>query len=190
MRIRICAALLAACSLMAANAQAADAEKRGGFLFNLDLDYGGDDLVTVSFEDGDSQNVKAGQGIGFGLGGWFRPIEDSPFELQAALGYKYVTTAADNADINVSRTTLQLNAVYRFANDWYLSGGLIHHMGPELNGDGFFEDIEFDDATGFGAEVGWKWIGLHVTTLDYSADGYEDADAGYVGVRFTWRQRT
>jgi hypothetical protein len=60
-------------------------------------------------------------------------------------------------------------------------------MSPELDGDGFFEDIEFDDATGFSVEVGWKWIGLHVTQLDYSSEFYEDADAGHVGLRFTWR---
>jgi hypothetical protein len=181
----VCAALVAAglCSMSTAGA----GERRGGFLVNFDLDYGGDDLATVSFTDGDSQNVKAGQGVSFGLGGWFRPMADVPLELQGALGYKYLTTAATNADIKVTRTTLQLNAVYRFANHWYLGGGLMRHMSPELDGDGFFEDIEFDDATGFSVEVGWKWIGLHVTQLDYSSEFYEDADAGHVGLRFTWR---
>lgn len=181
------AALLAASLGLLAPAHAADSDRRGGFLVNLDLDYGGDDLATVSFEDGESQNVKAGQGFGIAIGGWFRPVEETPLEVQAALGYKFVTTAASNADIGVTRTTLQLNAVYRLANNWYFGAGLMRHMGPELDGDGFFEDIEFDDATGFSAEVGWKWIGLHFASIDYSAEGYEDADAGYVGLRFTWR---
>ena len=57
-------------------------------------------------------------------------------------------------------------------------------MSPKLDGDGWFQDIEFDDATGFTVEAGWKWIGLHVTTMDYSVDGF-DADAGNIGVRFT-----
>jgi len=183
------AALLTASLGLAASAQAAD-DRRGGWLVNLDLDFGGDDLVTVSFTDGDSQDVKAGQGVAFAVGGWFRPMQNLPLELQGALGYKYVTTAASDADIKVTRSTLQLNAVYRFANDWYLSGGLLRHMSPELDGDGFFEDIEFDDANGFSFEAGWKWIGLHYTTMDYSSDGYEDADAGNIGVRFTWRPGT
>jgi hypothetical protein len=178
---------LALCAAPAANA--ADG-KRGGFLMNFDLEYGGDDLVTLSFEDGGSQDVKAGQGIAVALGGWYRPSETLPLELQGALGYKYVTTAADNADIKVTRTTMQLNAVYRFENNWYVSAGLVRHMSPELDGDGWFEDIEFDDATGFTAEVGWKWIGLHVTSMDYSADGFEDVDAGNIGIRFTWRPGT
>jgi len=60
-------------------------------------------------------------------------------------------------------------------------------MSPELDGDGFFEDVEFDDATGFSVEAGWKWIGLHYTQLDYSSELYEDADAGSIGVRFSWQ---
>jgi hypothetical protein len=188
MKRHFCAALLASALGFAAPAQADD--RRGGWLVNLDLDFGGDDLVTVSFTDGDSQDVKAGQGVGFGVGGWFRPLENSPLEIQAALGYKYVTTAATDADIKVTRTTLQLNAVYRFANDWYVSGGLLRHMSPELDGDGFFEDIEFDDANGASVEFGWKWIGLHYTAMEYSSDLYEDADAGNIGLRFTWRPGT
>jgi len=180
------AAMLAAALISAASiAQAADTAKRGGFLAQLDLDFGGDDLATLSFTNGESQNVKAGQGVAFGIGGYFRPVESVPFELQGILGYKVVFTAADNADIKVTRTTLQLNGVYRFANHWYVGAGYAQHMSPELDGDGFFEDIEFDDANGFNAEVGWKWIGLHYTSMDYSSQGYEDADASHVGIRFT-----
>jgi hypothetical protein len=180
-----CAALL----MVSGAASAADQEDtapRAGFLAELDLDYGGDDLVTVEFEDGESQNVKAGQGITGAIGMWFRPVPSTPFELQGLVGFKYTTTAADNADINVSRVVLELNGVYRFTNDWYVSLGLTHHASPELDGDGFFEDIPFDDSTGFTAEVGWKWIGLHFTNLEYSSEFYEDVDAGSIGLSFTY----
>lgn len=186
MKKLVCAAVLAT-ALPCAPSMAADDGVRGGWLAQMDLDFGGDDLATVAFTDGETQNVKAGQGVAFGIGGYFRPAASVPFELQAILGYKMVFTAADNADIKVTRSTFQLNGIYRFANEWYAGGGLMHHMGPELNGDGFFEDIEFDDATGFTAEVGWRWIGLHYTKLDYSSEGYLDADASHVGVRFTYR---
>jgi hypothetical protein len=180
--------LLAAISVSAATAaQAADTQKRGGFLAQLDLDFGGDDIAILSFEDGDTQNVKAGQGLGVGIGGWFRPVASVPFELQGILGYKVVFTAASNADIKMTRTTLQLNGVYRFANDWYLGAGFVQHMSPQLDGDGFFEDIDFDNANGFNAEVGWKWVALHYTKIEYSSDGFEDADGSNVGIRFTYR---
>ena len=174
--------------IMAGGAHAAEANRRGGLLLNADLDYGGDDIATVAFVGGGSQDVKAGQGVAVAIGGWFRPVASSPFEIQAMVGYKYVTTAADNADIKVTRTTLSVNGIYRFTNGWYVGGGVLRHMSPKLDGDGFFEDVKFDDATGFNAEFGWKWVGLRVAKLDYSASGYSDADAGSIGVRFTWRQ--
>lgn len=165
-------------------AQAAD----GGFLLNMDLEFGGDDIATVAFVGGGSQDVKAGQGIAVAAGAWFRPVESSPFEIQGMVGYKYVTTAADNADIKVTRTTLALNGVYRFSNGWYLGAGVLQHMNPKLDGDGFFQNVKFEDATGFSAEVGWNWVALRVAKLDYSVDGVAGkADAGSVGVRFTWR---
>ena len=184
----VCAATLAAALMSAIPAAlAAEPAKRGGFIGQLDLDFGGDDLATLSFTNGESQNVKAGQGVAFGLGGYFRPVESVPFELQGILGYKVVFTAAENADIKVTRTMLQLNGIYRFANDWYAGGGYTMHMSPELDGDGFFEDIEFDDANGFTVEFGWKWVGLHYTKIEYSSPGYEDADASHIGIRFTYR---
>ena len=184
----VCAAALAA-ALMSVSSftQAAEPVKRGGFLAQMDLDFGGDDVATLAFTNGDTQNVKAGQGLGLGIGGWFRPVESVPFELQGILGYKVVFTAADNADIQMTRTTLQLNGIYRFANDWYAGGGYTMHMSPELDGDGFFEDLEFDDANGITVEFGWKWIGLHYTNIKYSSPGFEDADASNIGIRFTYR---
>ena len=77
------AVLLAALSVSAASAaQAADTGKRGGFLAQMDLDFGGDDVATLSFTDGDTQDVKAGQGLGVAVGGWLRPVASVPFELQ------------------------------------------------------------------------------------------------------------
>ena len=184
----VCAAALAAALMSVASfTQAAEPVKRGGFLAQMDLDFGGDDIATLAFTNGDTQNVKAGQGLGLGIGGWFRPVESVPFELQGILGYKIVWTAADNADIKMTRTTLQLNGIYRFANDWYAGGGYTMHMSPELDGDGFFENIEFDDANGITVEFGWKWIGLHYTNIKYSSPGFEDVDASNIGIRFTGR---
>jgi len=184
------AAMVAAAALsvssMAQAADTVDTARRGGFVAQMDLDYGGDDLATLSFTDGESQHVKAGQGLGFGIGGYFRPVQSVPFELQGIVGYKVVFTAAENADIKMTRTTLQLNGIYRFASNWYVGAGYVQHMSPELDGDGFFEDLEFDDSSGFNAEVGWKWVGLHYTKMEYSSPGYEDADASNVGVRFTY----
>lgn len=160
---------------------------RVGFLGQLDLDYGGDDVATVFFEDDDSQNIKAGQGMAVSLGAYFRPIASSSFEIDASVGYKFSTTAASNADIGVERTMLQLGVAHRWPNGFYLGGGLVENLSPTVNGDGFFEDIDFDNATGYNVEIGWRWISLHYTGMTYKSDLYEDVDASHFGVRFTYR---
>ncbi len=169
------------------NAPPEDLGPRVGFLGQVDLDYGGDDVATVYFEDDDSQNVKAGQGLAISVGAYFRPIASSTFEIDASVGYKFSTTAASNADIGVERTMLQLGVSHRWPNGFYLGGGLVQNIGPTVDGDGFFEDIDFDDAQGFNLEIGWRWVALHYTDMTYESDLYEDVDASHFGVRFTYR---
>ena len=163
------------------------AGKRVGLMFQADLDFGGDDLATVSFTNGDSQDVKAGQGIVVSGGLHFRPVASSPFDVQALVGYKYVTTAASNADIKVTRVVMQLLGDYQFSNGMYLGGGLVRHTGTELDGDGFFRDIEFDDAAGFTVQTGWRWVGLHYTRIEYENSFIREVDASHVGLRFNFK---
>ena len=185
---RLIMSLAAAAALFAASgARAENPHPHGGLLAQTDIEFGGDSVATVAFDDGDTQNVHAGQGLSLGLGGYFRPNPEGPFEIDAVLGFKYVTTAASNADINISRMVFKLNGMWRFDPGWFVGAGLTHHMSPELDGDGFFEDVPFDDATGFSAEVGWRWIALRYTKIEYSNEFIEDVDASSIGLSFTWR---
>lgn len=161
--------------------------KRGGLLLQMDAEFGGDNVATVYFEDDDEQDVKAGQGVALSIGGFFRPIEDSRFRIEASVGYKFVLTAASNADISLTRTLLQVGGFYEWPNGVYLGGGVVQHLSPELNGDGFFEDITFDDATGVSFEIGWKWVALHYTKMTYEHEFFEDVDASSIGIRATYR---
>jgi hypothetical protein len=158
-----------------------------GLMVQTDLDYGGDDLATVSFTNGKSQDVKAGQGVVVSGGLHFRPDDSTPFDVQALIGFKYVTTAASNADINVTRAVFQLLGDYQFSSGWYLGGGVVRHSGTKLDGDGFFRDVEFDDATGFTVESGWRWVGLHYTHIEYKNDFVSGVDASSVGIRVNYR---
>ena len=160
---------------------------RVGFELQSDFDFGGDDLATVSFTNGRSQDVKAGQGVVLSVGAHFRPVDTTPFDLQALVGYKYVTTAASNADIKVTRVVLQLIGDYQFNNGAYLGAGVVQHSGTKLDGDGFFRNVEFDDATGFVVESGWRWVGLHYTNIKYGNAFVKNIDASHVGLRFTFR---
>ena len=188
MNNRLITSLVAVAALCAsAGVRAENPHPRAGLLTQMDLEFGGDTVATVAFDDGDTQNVHAGQGLSLGIGGYFRPNPTGPFEIDALIGIKYVTTAASNADINISRTVLKLNGTYWFEQGWFVSAGITHHMSPELDGDGFFEDVPFDDATGFSAEVGWRWVALRYTNITYTNDFIEDVDASSLGLSFTWR---
>jgi hypothetical protein len=182
-------AALAAAPIVSAEARPLPGStgNRFGFAVQADLDYGGDKLATVSFTNGKSQNVKAGQGVTVSAGVHFQPVETVPFDVQALIGYKYVTTAASNADITVTRSVLQVTGDYQFDNGMYLGGGVVQHSGTKLDGDGFFRNISFDDATGFVLETGWRWVGLHYTNIKYGNSFVKNVDASHVGVRLMYR---
>lgn len=157
---------------------------RGGFLLQVDADFGGEKLVTVEYENF-SQDIRAGQGLALSVGGWFRPVESSAFEIQASVGYKYETTFDEDADVDFSRTLFQLEGLYRWPNGFYMGAGYVRHIGPKLSIDG--DSFEFDDADGFNVEAGWRWIGLHYNHMRYPIPPFADINADAVGLRFTWR---
>jgi hypothetical protein len=159
--------------------------QRGGFLIQTDADFGGEKLVTVDYEYF-SQDLRAGQGLALSLGGWFRPIETSAFEIQASIGYKYDATFNDDADYSFSRTLLQLEGLYRWPSGFYAGAGYMRHMSPTFATDEF-GDIEFDDANGVNVEAGWRWIGLHYNHIRYPIGQGVHINGDAVGIRFTWR---
>ena len=86
---------------------------------------------------------------------------------------------------------IELIGSYHFASGARLGAGLVHHTGIGLDGDGYFEDVEFDDATGFQIEAGWKWVVVHYTAIDSDVSGFDDqVDAGSFGVSFVGEFQT
>jgi hypothetical protein len=126
---RLCALAGVLLGWLAQPALAADekSDRKFGFLIEGAIEYGGDDIVTVNFKDGSSQNIKAGQGGTLAIGGYFKPDRSSPFSVRATLGYKFVTTAASNADIRIDRMVYELVGDYAWPNGWFVGGGLARH---------------------------------------------------------------
>lgn len=132
------------------------------------LHFGGDDVVTVPFTNGDSETIEAGEGISFGVGVVFNPANS--LEVQLTYGLKFTGVFAENGDVTLERGVLNALVFYR-ANKWRIGGGLTQHLSPELDGDGAASNIHtnFDDATG--------------TILEFD---YYYWDKAYVGARFTF----
>lgn len=148
----------------------------GGF-----LEFGGDDVVTVTFTNNESQDLKAGQGVGAFGGGLFRPHQDAMFELRGTLGFKYVTTAASNADITLTRLVWELEPRLRFGAGFWAAIPAVLHTNIEYAGDGFTRDLSFDNAFGTGLRIGWRGLALRWTKLEYRDEFGNDYDASSLG---------
>lgn len=153
-----------------------------GFVLGGALEFGGDDVATVLFTNGDTQDVKAGQGLGVDAGVYYR-FAESPFSVRGTVGFKFVTTQAENADINMRRIPLQLIGSYHLDNGARMGVGVVRHNGVKFDADGIGTNIDFDDATGYTIELGWKWILLSYTGMDYTDDAGNDYSADNFGLK-------
>ena len=131
------------------------------------LEFGGDDVATVYFTNGQSQKVNAGQGGSVAVGAEFGFKALERFRLRTTVGYKYVTTQADNAHIRLTRVPLHFTANWMPTDKIRLGAGLVTHRAVNLNADGIGENMKFDAATGPIIEVAYRGVGLSYTIMEY-----------------------
>jgi hypothetical protein len=170
-------------------AQAAQPQAQAGHLgWQLEgsIEYGGDKVATVLYTNGSSQDVRAGQGVGIAAGGHYR-FGNSPFDLSATVGLKYVTTMARNADIHINRTVFEAQAAWWPSNDTWISAGPVMHTGGGFSGGGLTQDLDFGSATGAAFRVGWRWVALGYTSIRYTDQFGDRIDASNANVRFVAR---
>ena len=148
----------------------------GGF-----MEFGGDDVATVTFTNNESQDLKAGQGEGLYGGFVFRPHRDSVFELRGTLGFKYMAAAARNADITLTRLVWEVEPRLRFGPGFWVSIADVLHTNIEYSGDGLTRDLSFDTAIGAGLRIGWRGLALRWTYLEYQDEFGNDYDASSIG---------
>ncbi|HEX8432195.1 MAG TPA: hypothetical protein VF625_12985 [Longimicrobium sp.] len=163
--------LLALAALTLATGAAAQTSASGPsvrFVVEGVLEAGGDEVATVTFQDGDTQTVRSGQGGTLAVGGHLRLNQASPFGVRATAGFKYVTTAADNAHITLTRIPLELVGTYELPNGVNFAAGFVRHTAIKFSADGVGDDLEFEDANGGTAELGWKWVALTYTVMRYT----------------------
>jgi hypothetical protein len=161
-----------------------------GFVGEIDLEYGGEAVDTVLFTNGSTQDVKSGQGITAAVGMHYRPA-NWDVDFSGTVGYKFVTTAASNANIGITRGVVQLLVTYDPKDSWWVSGGLVQHIGTKFNADGFGSDRDFGNSLGATLQGGWKWIGLTYTYMKYKQQSSPGAgtqfDASVVGLTVRWK---
>lgn len=158
---------------------------RFGWVIEGGVEYGGDVLVTLLFDDGSESDLLAGQGGGVAFGFDYRPRSLSQVGIRTTAGIKFTSNPSENADISFIRFPIEVVGSYYLPRDWRVGAGLAYHTGVSFNGDGFVPDVDFDPATGLTVELGWKAIALTYTTMEYSAGG-PGLDASAIGVSLSW----
>lgn len=163
------------------------------FVLSAGITIGGDDFVEVENDDGDHvDDIEAGGLLYIGAGGHYR-FANSPISIQAVYAYHFDTVDADNGDATFDRFELDLTLFYNTGPHRF-GIGMTQHFGPTLEVDiDFYDgDVDFDDATGFLVEYGFRFtetgaIGIRYTDIDYDASDIsgESVDGSNVGLFIT-----
>lgn len=159
---------LAAALAVATPARATDIRP----MFKVGADFGGDELVTVTFTNGESRTIRANDGVF--LGGGVSILNDAKdVEAEISLSYKVDTINASNGTVTWSRWPIDALLFYRLPS-MRLGGGLTYHLNPELTGSGVVGNVfdKFDNALGFILQADYSvserhHIGLRYTGIEY-----------------------
>jgi hypothetical protein len=89
-----------------------------GAVFRLGLDFGGEELVELNYDDGRSSSIRAGQLFTFAGGILYQP--PAPWSLEATIGYKIDRASASNGGVQFAR--IPLDVVVSFASKGHRLG--------------------------------------------------------------------
>jgi opacity protein-like surface antigen len=148
---------------------------------------GGDDLATAIRENGDTDNLKAGEGVTFSAGVDYRV--NPAFSLLGTVGYHSNRISADNGKLEFTRIPVELLAFYHVNANWRIGGGLRYVSKPTIKGSGVasMADIELDNTTSgvleaeylYGRNWGFQARYVHERL---KLEGYQDANADQYGL--------
>lgn len=151
------------------------------FLVEGGIEYGGDEILEVFFTNGEDQTMLAGQGGYIAVGGELQFAKVKQVMLRASIGIKYNTTAADDANIRLTRLPVHLTPFWRINDDFRLGVGVTTHMNVKFKGDGFVSDVDFTSSVGPRVEFGYKWIALTYTAINYKDEIGQSFSASSIG---------
>jgi hypothetical protein len=177
----LCAALCCL-GLNSGAAHALEFALQGGY------EYGGDNVLEVTFQDGERESLRAGSGLLVSVGVIMAtlPASAPALETQINMGWKFDSVSAGNGDATWMLFPLELLQFYRIGS-WRIGGGLAMHLSPQLSGSGALDgaDAGFDDAAGAVFEVDYinrsAYIALRATLIEYEYIGTQ-LDGNNIGV--------
>lgn len=164
------------------NAQEEKTGLKAKFLMEFGAEWGGDELITVEFTNGNDQTMHAGQGIHLAAGTEISFNSIDALIVRASIGLKWSPTAADDANIAFTRFPLTISPFWQINEDFRIGLGGTYHLGPKFHGDGFVDDIDFSSAFGTRIEIGYKWVAITYTLMNYNSEFNTDVNGNGIGV--------
>jgi hypothetical protein len=155
------------------------------FLAGAALELGGDKIADIYFTNGETQSVRAGQGISVAAGGQLQIPGAEKWLFRSTVGFKYVTTAADNVHIRLTRIPIIVSGNYMATPKLRLGAGLAMHTAIRFNTDGLGEDYKFKGASGPVFEIAYAGVGLSYTVMKYKDEENARYSANAVGLSFS-----
>lgn len=154
-------------------------------LIGAALELGGESVAEIAFTNGDTQDMPAGQGgsVFAGLETSFAKVKN--LRLRTTIGIKYLTTAADNAHIRLTRIPLQLSANWMLPENFRLGVGVVSHRAIRFRADGIGEDFDLKADAAPSFEIAWKGVGFSFIPMKYKAANGENFDATAFGLTFS-----
>jgi hypothetical protein len=167
-------------------------------LAGINAEFGGAKLLTVTYTDGSTSDVMAGQGFtAFGGVALQGLVDLNPLtvDLQVTLGVKYSTIQqASNANVDFFRFPAELLMMGHWMGLRF-GAGPTYHFGNSISGSGLLSgaNANFDNALGVVAQVDYTFaehwnLGLRYTSISYQDPslGIGKTDAGNFGVEASY----
>jgi hypothetical protein len=155
-----------------------------GLGLGLGFAFGGEDVATAYFTNGDEDTIRTGDGVVFSANLFATPLwaDRFGFGLGADIGWKYTSIQSSEGNPSLSRFPLVLSAhvLFEVSKRWYLlgAGGLHHEFDVHFSSDGIagLDDLDFDTTWGGMGELGFYYKKQHFgasATLRYTAITYQ-----------------
>lgn len=152
------------------------------FLAGAAIEFGGESIAEIFFDDGSSQSVNAGQGGSIFAGGEFFFNEKEKISLRGTVGFKYLTTKATDYNITLTRIPIELSVNLYTKNNLRFGAGFTSHQNIVFNSGGLTEKERFSGGFGPKFEFAWKWIGISYTIMSYKDSSNFSFNANAIGI--------
>lgn len=120
-----------------------------------------------------------------GVGGQFKIPGAEKFLLRSTIGIKYVTTAADNAHIRLTRIPIIVTGNYMATPKLRLATGFSMHQNIQFKTDGLGGDYKLKSPGGPTFEIAYAGVGLTYTVMKYKDPANKSYSANSVGLSFS-----